>query len=412
MQRSRAGGGGRRDRREQTVRDIRALIDDVVPQITTLRHELHAHPELAYEEVETSRRVREALERIPRLAIRTGLAGTGIVATLNADKPGRCVALRADMDALPITEETGLFYASKHAGRMHACGHDGHTACLVGAAIVLARIADELPGRVKFIFQPAEESGGGGERMCREGALDDPKVDAVFALHGWPTLPIGRVGVRRGPVLAATNPWKLTVHGRGTHAAYPHRGIDPIVVACQIVGAWQTIVSRRTSPTDSVVVTVGQFHAGTADNIIPPAATLSGTIRSLTPETRAAAVAQVREIAEHVAQAHGARAEIEIREGYPALINDDRAAEHVEQTARAVLGPEQLECSEPPSLGGEDFAYYAQRVPAAFWRLGVRDPASPEMPGLHHPKYDFADRALPIGIRMHCEIARRFLAGG
>jgi amidohydrolase len=392
--------------------DLAHLIGKILPQVTSLRHELHAHPELAYQEAETSRRVLERIRGLPGLKIQTGLAGgTGIVATLTGRKPGKCVALRAELDALPIHEETGKPYASKTPGRMHACGHDGHTACLVGAAMVLSQMADDLAGTIKFIWQPAEESGGGGQKMVADGVLDSPKVDAAFALHGWPSLPVGAVGVRPGPVLAATNPWTLTIHGKGAHAAYPHKGIDPIVIGAHIIVAWQTIVSRGTAPTDSCVVTVGRFSAGSAENIIPPAATLAGTIRTLTPETRARAVAEVRRIAERTAEAFGARAEIEIREGYPAMINDATAAAFVERVARDVVGDSSVETGEPPSLGGEDFAYYAQRVPCAFWRLGVRDPTAADMPGLHHPQYDFNDAALPFGIRMHCEIARRFLNG-
>lgn len=394
------------------MKDIQGIVESVLSEVVGLRHEIHAHPELAYQEHETSRRVVERLSKIPGLKIQTGLAGgTGIVATLNGGKSGKCVALRAELDALPVHEETGRAYASKTPGKMHACGHDGHTSALVGAAMVLSKMADELPGAVKFIWQPAEESGGGGEKMCKEGVLDSPKVDAIFACHGWPSLPVGHVGVRSGAVLASTNPWTLTVHGKGTHAAYPHKGIDPIVVACQIVNAWQTIVSRGTSPTDSCVVTVGKFHAGTAENIIPPAAVLGGTIRTLNPETRKWAVGEVRRIAEKTAEALGARAEIEIREGYPVMVNDARAAEFVAGVARDVVGTGNVETNEPPSLGGEDFAYYAQRVPAAFWRLGVREKGVDEMPALHHPKYDFNDAALPIGVRMHCEIVRRYLSG-
>lgn len=394
------------------MKDIQSVVESVLSDVVTLRHEIHAHPELAYQEHETSRRVVERLQKIPGLKIQTGLAGgTGIVATLNSGKSGKCVALRAELDALPVQEETGRAYASKTDGKMHACGHDGHTSALVGAAMVLSKMADELPGAVKFIWQPAEESGGGGEKMCKEGVLESPKVDAIFACHGWPSLPVGHIGVRSGAVLASTNPWSMTVHGKGTHAAYPHKGIDPIVVACHIVNVWQTIVSRGTSPTDSCVVTVGKFHAGTAENIIPPAATLGGTIRTLNAETRKWAVGEVRRIAEKTAEALGARAEIEIREGYPVMVNDLRAAEFVAGVAREVVGAGNVETNEPPSLGGEDFAYYAQRVPAAFWRLGVREKGVDEMPALHHPKYDFNDAALPVGVRMHCEIVRRYLGG-
>lgn len=385
-------------------RDIEAL----TPSLIELRHEIHAHPELGYEEHETSRRILERIEKLPGMTIRKGVAGTGIVATLNADRKGPCVALRADMDALPITEETGKPYASKNSGRMHACGHDGHVTCLVGAATVLARHADALDGPVKFVFQPAEESGGGGEKMVAEGVLDNPRVDAAFALHGWPTLDVGTVGTRSGAALASTNPFDITIHGQGTHAAYPHRGVDPIVIAAHVVVALQTVVSRNTDPLDSVVVTVGKIEAGTAVNIIPPTALLRGTIRTLNPQTRRQTVERVVRIARGTAEALGGRAEIAARDGYPVLVNDADAAGYFMRVAREALGDTQVDDNVPASLGAEDFAYIAQRVPACFWRLGVRPKGADSYPGLHHPKYDFSDEAIPFGVRLHCALAMRF----
>ncbi len=389
--------------------NLDSLITQHVPSIIALRHDIHAHPELGFEEHETARRVLDQIKPLPNLTIRTGVAKTGIVATLNANKPGPCVALRAELDCLPITEETGLPYASKHPGRMHACGHDGHTSCLVGAAKVLSTIADELPGKVKFIWQPAEEGGGGGGVMCNEGVLENPTVDGIFALHGWPYLDLGTVGVKAGPAMASTNPWSMTIHGTGAHAAYPHKGIDPIVVAAHVVTALQTIASRFTDPLDSVVVTVGKIAAGTAANIIPDTAELVGTIRTLSPATRKRAVEMFAQIATQTASAFGAKADVRITEGYPVCVNDTKAARFVEDVAREVLGADKLADNVNASMGGEDFAYYAQKVPAAFWRLGVRrgDPA--KQPTLHQSTYNFNDDAIPIAIRMHCEIARRFL---
>lgn len=388
---------------------IDPLIRDVLSTITALRHEIHANPELGFEERETARRVVEHLQKLPNLKIKTGVAKTGVVALLNEDKPGKCVALRADMDCLPILEENDVPYKSKVPGKMHACGHDGHTATLVGAATVLSKIADELPGQVKFIFQPAEEGGGGGEVMCNEGVLDNPKVDAIFALHGWPMLDMGVIGVRGGPSLAATNPWEITIHGVGGHAAYPHKCIDPIVVGAHIVTALQTIASRSTDPLDSVVVTCGKFHAGTAVNIIAPTAELAGTIRTLRPETRTKTIALVKQVAEQTAAALGARADVRIRDGYPAVINDMAASEMVADVARETVGAKRVDTGVPPSMGGEDFAYYAQRIPGAFWRLGVGTGEPAKRPQLHQPTYNFPDEALADGVRMHCEIARRFL---
>lgn len=389
---------------------LEQIIEQVLPAATALRHDLHAHPELSFEEHDTARRIVERLEPLGNLEIRTGIAGTGVVATLNAGRSGRCVALRAELDALPIEEENDVAYKSTHAGKMHACGHDGHMSCLVGAATVLSQVADALPGIVKFIFQPAEEGGGGGRRMIEAGVLEEPKVDAIFALHGWPLMPLGTVGVRPGPSLASTNPWRITVRGVGSHAAYPHKGIDPIVAAAHVVTALQTIASRSTNPLESVVVTVGQFLAGTAENIIPRTARLVGTLRTLDPQVREKAVSLIKQIATATASAFGAEAECDIREGYPVLINDAAMAGFVERVARDVVGADHVDGNVAPSMGGEDFAYYAEQIPAAFWRLGVRsgDPAS--QPGLHQPTYDFPDAAIAHGIRMHCELARRFLS--
>ncbi|MBX3394483.1 MAG: amidohydrolase [Phycisphaerae bacterium] len=389
--------------------DVHRIIERITPELVALRREIHAHPELAFEEFETSRRVEAVLRRLRGLHVQTGLAKTGVVATLNPDKPGPCIALRAELDALPIDEMTGAAHTSKIPGKMHACGHDGHMACLVGAAMVLSEIADELPGKVKFIFQPAEESGGGGEKLCVAGVLDAPRVDAIFALHGWPYLDLGCVGVCHGPAMAATNPWHVTIHGQGAHAAYPHRGVDPILVAAHVVTAVQSIASRHVDPLDAVVVTVATIRAGTAGNIIPATAELGGTIRTLDAAVRQSAVERFKSLVEQTAAAFGARASVEVQWGYPALVNDEVACALVSEVASEVVGTSRVADRMRPSMGGEDFAYYAERVPAAFWRLGVRRGDPEGQPTLHQANYDFADEAIPLGVRMHCEIARRFL---
>jgi amidohydrolase len=252
--------------------DFSHLVDAIVPGVVGLRREIHAHPELGFEETQTARRVVDQLSPLGTLDIQTGVAGTGVVAVLNGSKPGPCVGLRADMDALPLQEQSDVSYASTVAGKMHACGHDGHTACLVGAAKVLSQVADALPGKVKFIFQPAEEGGGGGRLMCEQGVLDGPKVEAVFAMHGWPAVDFGHVGVREGPFMASADFWEVTIRGRGGHAGYPHRAVDPIVAASHVVLALQTIAARETNPLDSVVVTVARLTAGSAMNVIPDTA--------------------------------------------------------------------------------------------------------------------------------------------
>jgi len=391
------------------MKSIQPIIDEILPEILDLRHALHAHPELGYEEHETAGRILDSLKSLPNLTIQSGIAGTGIVAVLNADKPGPCVALRAELDALPIQEESELPHKSQVPGKMHACGHDGHMSCLVGAARVLSRVADTLPGKVKFIWQPAEEGGAGGAAMREAGVLDDPPVDAIFALHGWPYLELGQVGLCVGATMASTDPWHVTVTGVGTHAAYPHKGIDPIVVGAQIVQSLQTIASRNVDPLESVVVTVARFQAGTATNIIPGKAALSGTIRTLNPQVREHVLARFREIVTQTAALHGARAEIEFSKGYPVVMNHTDAVDLVAGAASSALGESSVRRDEPPCMGGEDFAFYAERVPAAFWRLGVRNRDAADQPLLHQPTYNFPDEAVAIGITMHCEIARRAL---
>jgi len=384
------------------------VIDNLVPDLIALRHALHANPELGFQEHETAARLAAELAAVPGLDIRTGVARTGIVATLGAGKPGPCVALRADMDALPIVEETGLPYASQRSGVMHACGHDGHMTCLIGAVRVLAGMADALPGPVRFIFQPAEEGDGGGRVMCEEGALDDPPVAAAFALHGWPPMSVGHVGVRSGPAMASTDEIDITVKGKGAHAAAPHLGADPILAAAHIVTALQSVVSRRLPPQVPAVVTIGCIQGGTARNVIPDTVRLNGTIRTLDPVSRATAAEAVRQVASRTAEAYGAEAEVRIITGYPVLVNDPALAALVEETAVAELGAACVE-EAPLSLGGEDFAYYAERVPAVMWRLGVADPAGGPAPGLHNPHFNFADAAIATGVRLHCALVLRYM---
>lgn len=388
--------------------EITTLIDGIRDEIVDLRHEIHRHPELGYEEHGTAERVLAQLDRIEGLDIRSGVAETGIVATLGSDKPGPCVAFRADMDALPIEETGDVPYKSTVAGKMHACGHDGHTSCLAGAARVLSQMADELEGPVKFIFQPAEEGGAGGKRMCEEGALEDPAVDAIFGIHGWPQLSLGEVGVRAGALLAASDPFDIRIEGVGAHAAFPHLGVDPIVVASQVISAAQSIVSRTTDPLQAAVVTFGQVDAGTTYNIIPRSAAIKGTIRSLDEDVRRTAHRKLEEIATGVADGMGARAIVDVRDGYPVTYNDESATAYVERVIGGALGQALEQVPILPVMGGEDFAYYAEKVPASFVALGVRPKDRETYPNLHQSDYDFHDDAVPLGIRYHVEIARSF----
>jgi amidohydrolase len=379
------------------------LIDAILPEVEAVRHDLHRHPELGYDLEQTARMVQEFLAPL-EVEVRAGIAQTGVVATIQGTPAGPTVALRADMDALPILEQTGVDYPSAHEGRMHACGHDGHTAILLGTAKVLAQCRNQLHGTVKLLFQPAEEGGAGGQAMCAEGVLRDPPVDAIFALHAWPGLEAGQIGITYGPMLAATDTFEIVVHGRGAHGAKPHEGLDPIVIAAKIVDHLQTIVSRERDPVDPVVVTVGQIHGGTATNIIPDDCFLAGTIRTLTPERRVATRDAVRRITEGTAATFRAVAEVTLREGYPPTINDAASVDYVAQIGADVLGAENVVSLPQPSMGGEDFAYYLQQVPGALFRLGVGPGSAP----LHNAHFNFNDAALRPGLRMMCHLALRF----
>jgi amidohydrolase len=387
-------------------------ISRVLPDVVAFRRDLHAHPELSQKEHRTAEKVREVLGRLRGVQVLPPLIGTDVVAVLNTDRPGPCIALRADTDALPVQEETGVAYQSTVPGVMHACGHDGHTAILLATALVLSQVADSLPGKVKFIFQPDEEGTGGGGHLCERGVLDSPKVDGIVALHAWPLQPLGTIAQRRGTATAANSPFTITVRGLGGHGAYPHRTVDPIVISAHIITAIQTIVARTVDPLDSAVATVGRISAGAAGNVIPPECLMEGTMRYLRPETGERMCEQLRRIVQQTAQAHGAQAEVTIEKGYPPLFNDPKMAELVESVTCDLQGKDNLITSEPPSMGVEDFGFYAQRVPAAMFRLGLRPRDVDSAPHLHSPSFNFNDDALPIGMSMFCEIVRRFLAGG
>lgn len=394
----------------------RSALAPELPRLVELRHQLHANPELSFEERETSALVLRELQGLG-LEIRTGLAkGTGIVAVLKGTAPGadsaqaRVVALRADMDALPIQEQNQFAYASKVPGKMHACGHDGHTASLLGAAKVLAQHRARLKGQVVFCFQPAEENGGGGRYMVNEGALDHPACSAAFAQHGISSLPLGHVGVRSGPSHAASDALRIVVRGQGGHGAAPHLSVDPIVLGARVIEALQSVVSREVNPVDSAVITIGAVHAGTARNVIPEHLEMLGTIRSLKAGVRKSVHAAVRRTAEGICAAGGGAAEVEITDGYPVMVNDPQAAAFACRVAEEIVGKDHTRELQQPTMGGEDFGFFLQKVPGCMFRVGVatRD----DYPGLHHPLYDYSDEALPVAVAMFCRIAERYLEEG
>lgn len=373
----------------------------VAAEATAWRRHLHAHPELMYEVPETARFVAERLAEIGCDRIETGVGRTGVVATITGRKGAsdRVVALRADMDALPILEATGAAYASRTPGMMHACGHDGHMAMLLGAARGLAETRD-FAGTVALVFQPAEEGGAGARAMLGDGLIERFGVDEIFGMHNLPGLPLGTFGSRAGAVMAAADRVEVTVHGAGGHAARPDLVTDPVLTAAQIVVALQSIVSRNVDPLDSAVISITQLSAGSADNVVPDRATLSGTIRTLSPETRALAERRVREIAEGVAAAFGARAEVAWKPGYPVTINAAEPTAAALAVAASVVGAASVFADHPPLMVAEDFAYFLEALPGAFVFAGNGDTA-----GLHTATYDFDDRAIPAGVSYWLKLA-------
>jgi amidohydrolase len=386
-------------------------IERVMSSVVELRHRLHEIPELAFEEHETAAMIRAELDRLG-IKYTAGVSGaaTATVAVIgDASKP--CVALRADIDALPIVEQTGLPYASKHAGRMHACGHDGHTATLLGAAAILMKNEASLPVCVKLIFQPAEEDGGGAEVLCRAGVIDGrigPKVSAIFGLHGWPGLPAGAVSTRPGPLLASTDTFAATFVGKGCHGAFPHLGRDPIVTAAEAVLNLQGFVSREVDPTDSAVVTVGKIHGGTATNIIPDRVTIEGTLRTLNRETRQAIRTAIQRRCAGIAAANECELNFILEHGYPSTINDPAMAAYVEKNVKTALGNDRFIPAAKPVMGGEDFAYYLEEVPGCFFMVGTIPAGQSSYPSLHNEKYDFTDAALAVGMRVFVELVMNY----
>ena len=391
--------------------DIASLVTQVSPAMRTFRRQMHQTPEVMFEEHQTAALIRGQLDRLGVAYLPApSEAPTATIACIG-DPQLPCIALRADIDALPITEATGAAYASTIPGRMHACGHDGHTAALLGAAAVFKKIERSLDVCVKLIFQPAEEGGGGAERLVRAGVMDGrlgPKPLAIFGLHGWPGIPLGKVATRPGPLLASTDNFSATFVGKGTHGAFPHLGRDPIVATCAAVLSLQQVVSRDTNPVESVVVTVGMITGGTAVNIIPPTATIEGTARTLTHQTRQAVQEAMRRRLAGVAMTHDVQLQFVWSEGYPPTVNTPEMADYVREVAKDTFGADAFVPAAAPSMGGEDFAYYLEKVPGCFTLIGLCPEGSTDCPGLHNPSFDFNDDALPVAIQLLVSLATQW----
>ncbi len=371
------------------VNRIAAIHDEM----TAWRRDIHAHPELGFEETRTAALVAEKLESFG-IEVHRGLAKTGVVGVLRGEDGERAIALRADMDALPILEQSEAAHCSVHDGKMHACGHDGHTTMLLGAACYLAETRN-FRGTVYFVFQPAEEGLGGGEAMVKDGLFEHFPAEAVYGMHNWPGLPAGEFAVRAGPMMAACDEFEITVEGAGAHGAMPHLGVDPIATAAQIVSALQTIVSRTVDPLDAAVVSVTKIHAGDAFNVIPPTARLGGTVRTFKPAVRETVAAAIRRVAENTAAALGAQAAVRIDARFPATVNTADETNRAATAAERVAGPGKVRRDLPPSMGSEDFACMLEARPGSYVWIGNGQ----EEGGcfLHNPGYDFNDKILPIG---------------
>ena len=402
--------------------DIDRIAQETTPLVVGWRRDFHQHPELGNREFRTSKIIAEELKKLG-YEVTTDVAKTGVVATLRGGKPGPVVALRADMDALPVTEQVDLPFKSiekapwngQQVGVMHACGHDNHMAILMGAATVFAKLRNQLPGTIKLIFQPAEEGApegetGGAEQMVKENVLDTPKVDAIFGLHVFPG-PAGSISYRPGPIMASNDSFTIKIHGKQTHGAVPWGGVDPIVIGAQIVNALQTIVSRNVNITEApAVVTVALFHSGVRSNIVPEDAELGGTVRTFGEETRKDIRRRVDLIARNIAEAAGGRAEVIISPGYPVTVNDPKLTERMAPTFTRVAGADNVRIA-PLTGTAEDFSYFEQRVPGIFFFLGVtpRDQDWTKAAQNHSPLFFADESALPVGVRALTNLAIDYL---
>jgi len=386
---------------------VRAEIQVLQPQLVEWRRRLHQRPEMGFKEQLTAEFIAQKLQEWG-ISHQTGIAKTGIVATIESGKPGPVLGIRADMDALPIQEENEVPYRSQHDGVMHACGHDGHTAIALGTAYYLSQHQDNFVGTVKIIFQPAEEGPGGAKPMIEAGVLQNPDVDAIIGLHLWNNLPLGKIGVRSGPLMAAVEEFSCTIFGKGGHGAIPQQTVDSVVVSAQIVNALQTIVARNVDPLESAVVTIGKLHAGTAFNIIADKAQMSGTVRYFNPPFDGYFGQRIEQLIAGICQSHGASYELDYRRHYPALINDLSMAELVKSVAEKVVETPKGVVPECQTMGGEDMAYFLQAVPGCYFFVGSANPDKSLAYPHHHPRFDFDETALEVGLEIFVRCVEKF----
>lgn len=390
--------------------------DDIVQKasamydwLVSIRRDFHRHPELGMEEYRTRDKIVEYLTAL-NIPFEKDIAKTAVVGFIEGKYPGKTVALRADMDALPIRELNDVPYKSVYDGKMHACGHDAHTTILLGTAKVLKSMQDQLKGNVKLFFQPAEETVGGAKPMIEAGVMENPKVDAVFGLHMAPDLQTGEIGIKYGQMNASSDTIKITVHGKNSHGASPHRGTDAIVIAAHVITALQTIVSRNVDPTEGAVVSIGVIEGGTQKNIVAEKVNMIGTVRTLDPRIRDQVVKRIDEILKYTTKSFGGSYTFELgTDGYAALVNDDTMVDLVKRSAIQLFNADRVIEGKKPSMGVEDFAYFAEAAPSAFFRLGCRNEAKGIIHNVHTPYFDIDEKALPIGVAMQVKNTLSFL---
>lgn len=387
---------------------IKNIAEVIKPKLIEIRRHLHMNPELGYEEYETAAYICSQLDEIG-VSYKAGVGVTGVLATIEGHQDGPTVLLRSDMDALSMMELNECDYKSQNTGKMHACGHDGHVTWLLGAAMILNELQSELKGTVKLIFQPAEEGEGGAVKVIEDGVMDKPKVDAVMGAHIWPGIEAGSIGVKYKGAMAAPTFFKLRIKGKGGHGAEPHNTIDPIAIGCQVYSGLQTIISRMSNPTEPVVLSVTQFHSGTAHNVIPDEAELSGTVRTFTDEMVNHVERKMRAMIQGIVEAHGADYEFEYNTYYPPVINDDAMVDHLKSSAAKVVGEDKVKVLSDPSMAGEDFSFYLKEAPGVFFFVGNRNEGKGITKPLHSPYFNIDEDVLGIASAVMAQAAVDYL---
>lgn len=398
------GNGGGFLQKEDILKSAEAIKDELI----RIRRDIHAHPEIGRQEKRTSELVANKLRELG-LDVRTNVAETGVIGTLIGKYPGKTILMRADMDCLAMEELNDVEYKSQNPGLMHACGHDSHTAWLLGAAMILSQYKDELHGNVKFLFQPDEENDGGAERMIEDGALENPHVDAAIGAHVWTSLESGKIGVKYGSMMASPDRILINIYGKGGHGGVPDSCIDPITTACQVQMALQTIVSRRISPVESAVVTISRIEGGTTHNIIPEKVQMEGTIRTLTYELREKVPKMVENIIKGVCEANDATYEFIYDPHYPPVVNNDEINSYIEEAGKEILGSENVVRMVSPTMGGEDFSYFQLKVPASFFVIGTYNPSKGLTNPLHNPRFNIDEDILPKASAVMAQCAIDYL---